>query len=256
MPHVVVVVGGGIAGLTVAHRLTRDAGDRAIEVTVLEADDRPGGTIYSAHVDGYVCEHGPQAILDNAPDTLELIRELGLKTVASAPTSGRRYLLRGGHLREVPRSLLSALTSGVLSWKGKLRLAGETLIRPTAAEDDAIAAFAARRIGPEGAQGLVDPMVSGIYAGDAAQLSRRAAFPAIWQLERDHGSLLRGMFAQRGRRRSSSSSAPRLGRLVSFAEGIEALPAALARALGARVRNRSRVTELERIAASGGHSNG
>jgi protoporphyrinogen/coproporphyrinogen III oxidase len=255
VPHVV-VVGGGIAGLTVAHRLTRDAGDRAIEVTVLEADDRLGGTIYSAHVDGYVCEHGPQAILDNSPDTLTLIRELGLKTVASAPTSRRRYLFRGGHLREVPRSPLSALTSGVLSWKGKLRLAGEPLIRPTAAEDEAIAAFAARRIGPEAAQALVDPMVSGIYAGDAAQLSMRAAFPAIWQLERDHGSLLRGMFAQRGRRRSSSSSAPRLGRLVSFAEGIEALPAALARALGARVRIRSRVTGLERIAASGGHSDG
>jgi protoporphyrinogen/coproporphyrinogen III oxidase len=253
----VVVVGGGIAGLTVAHRLTRDAGDRAIDVTVLEADDRPGGTIYSAHVDGYLCEHGPQAILDNSPDTLTLIRELGLKTVASTPASRRRYLFRGGRLRELSSSPLSALTSDVLSWKGKLRLAAEPLIRPTAAEDEAIAAFAARRVGREAAQALVDPMVSGIYAGDAAQLSMRAAFPAIWQLERDHGSLLRGMLARRGRRRNSTaSSAPRLGRLVSFADGIEALPAALARSLGARVRIRSRVTGLERIAASRGRSDG
>src|SRR4029450_2759980 len=115
--------------------------------------------------------------------------------------------------------------------KDKRGRAPEPLIRPTAAEDEAIAAFAARRIGPEAAQALVDPMVSGIYAGDAAQLSMRAAFPAIWQLERDHGSVLRGMFARGGRRRSTSSSAPRLGRLVSFAEGIEALPAAFARTL-------------------------
>jgi protoporphyrinogen/coproporphyrinogen III oxidase len=250
----VVVIGGGIAGLAVAHRLMRDAGDSAIDVTVLEASDRVGGTVQSARIGGYLCEHGPQGVLDNAPDTLTLIRELRLEPVASAPQSSRRYLFRGGRLREVPGSPLSALTSDVLSWKGKLRLAAEPLIRPTAAEDETIDAFAARRIGREAAQALVDPMVSGIYAGDAAQLSMRAAFPAIWELEQEHGSLLRGMFARRRQASGRGAGNPRPGRLVSFADGIEALPKALARSLGARVRLHSRVTRLRRAGPGAGSS--
>ena len=253
----VVVIGGGIAGLTVGHRLVRDARDRTIEVTVLEASDRPGGTIRSTRLGGYLCEHGPQGLLDNAPDTLDIIRELGLEAVASTPGSRRRYLYRSGRLREVPGSPLSALTSDVISWRGKLRLAAEPLIRARAGEDETIHAFAARRLGREAAQTLVDPMVSGIYAGDAGRLSMRAAFPAIWELERDHGSLVRGMLARRRRLQTSTARpTPRFGRLMSFADGIEALPRALAGSLGGRVQTRSTATGLRRAAGGAGSSDG
>jgi protoporphyrinogen/coproporphyrinogen III oxidase len=247
----VVVVGAGITGLTVAYRLLRDARDR-VAVTVLEASERPGGPICSARIDGYLCEHGPQGLLDNAPDTLTLVHELGLEPVTSFPTSRRRYVFRAGRLREVPASPLSAITTDVLSWKGKLRLLAEPLIPAKSQDDESIDAFAARRLGREAARALVDPMVSGIYAGDAARLSIRAAFPTLWQLERDHGSLLRGMLARR-RQRSSSNSArrgPRMAQLVSFAEGVEALPRALAASLGARVKIHCRVTALQRVAGS------
>jgi len=247
MSHVI-VVGGGIAGLSVAHRLMRDAGDRRINVTVLEGSDRAGGTIHSKQVGGYLCEHGPQGLLDSAPDTLTLVQELGLEPIASAPASRRRFLFRGGRLREVPSSPLSAVTSDVLSWRGKLRLAAEPFIRRCSSDDETIDSFAARRLGHEVAKMLVDPMVSGVYAGDAAQLSVRSAFPALWQLERDHGSLVRGMLARRGRpTNGSSDSVPRLGRLISFAHGIEALPRALAGSLGTRIRCGSRVTGLQRL---------
>jgi protoporphyrinogen/coproporphyrinogen III oxidase len=247
----VVVVGAGIAGLTVAYRLLRDARDR-VAVTVLEAGERPGGPICSARIAGYLCEHGPQGLLDNAPGTLALLDELGLEPVTSFPSSRRRYVFRAGRLREVPASALSAITTDVLSWKGKLRLLAEPLIPAKIQEDESIDAFAALRLGREAARALVDPMVSGIYAGDAARLSIRAAFPRLWQLEREHGSLVRGMLARRRQRSSSNSDVvrPRMGQLVSFVDGVEALPKALAAALGARVKNHCRVTALQRVAGS------
>src|SRR5262245_13397458 len=227
MSHVI-VVGAGIAGLTVAHRLTRGGRDEPHEVTVLEATDRTGGTIQSNQVGGYLCEHGPQGILDNAPDTLTLIEELGLEPVMSAADARRRFLFHGGRLREVPGSPIAAIGSDVLTWRGKLRLMAEPFIGRDSADDETIDRFAARRLGREAAKMLVDPMVSGIYAGDAAQLSIRAAFPTVWELERDYGSLVRGMMSRR-RRGSDGGSASerRIGRLMSFADGIEALPRAL-----------------------------
>lgn len=242
----IIVVGAGISGLTVAHRLARDAGDR-VAVTVLEAAERPGGTIRSQRIDGFLCEAGPQGLLGNAPDTVAIIRELGLEPVESSRAARRRYLFRGGRLRPLPASPASAVASDVISWKAKLRVGAEPFIRKGIAEDESIEAFAARRFGREVAGALVDPMVSGIYAGDAARLSMRAAFPAIWDLERRYGSLVRGMFAKA--RRSSAADGPRAGRLISFADGIEALPQGLARSLGDRIRTSHDVIGLRRVAS-------
>jgi oxygen-dependent protoporphyrinogen oxidase len=122
-------------------------------------------------------------------------------------------------------------------------------MRAGTAEDETIQAFATRRFGREVAASLVDPVVSGIYAGDAARLSMRAAFPAIWELERSHGSLVRGMFAKRRQRANAEPSQRRPGRLVSFADGLETLPEALARALGDRVRTRQEVIGIEPVTA-------
>jgi len=242
----VVVVGAGITGLTIAHRLTRDAADR-LAVTVLETGNRAGGTIRSERIDGYLCEHGPQGLLDNAPDTLTLVRELGLEMVEASPTARRRYLYRGGRLRAMPRSPIAAITSDVVPFTAKLRILAEPFIKPGSVDDESIRSFASRRLGAQVAEVLVDPMISGIYAGDTAQLSMRAAFPAMWELERDHGSLFRGLLAKR-RRSQGEGEAPRIGRLRSFGDGIEALPRTLAGTLGDRVRTCHEVTALRQLA--------
>jgi oxygen-dependent protoporphyrinogen oxidase len=232
----VVVVGAGIAGLTVARELAADA---TIDVVVLEQAMRPGGNLRSEMLDGFLCEWGPNGFLDNAPATMALVRSLGLESALqpSDDRARRRFIFRDGRLHLLPHSPGSFLRSGLLSGRAKLRIAAEPFARTRPEGDETVHAFAARRIGPEAADVLIDPMVSGIFGGDARRLSLRAAFPTMWELETKHGGLFRALWARR--RAARASGAPMgspLGRLTSFAGGIETLPAALAQSLGSRLR--------------------
>jgi oxygen-dependent protoporphyrinogen oxidase len=243
----VVVIGGGISGLCVAYLLVREGRGAPIDVTVLEQSDRPGGNLRSERVDGFLCEGGPNGFLDNASDTAALVKDLGLETIKSDGRARRRYIYRRGRLHEVPASPAGFLRSSLLSWRGKLRVLGEPLAAEQPAADETIHQFAARRLGKEAADALVDPMVSGVFGGDAAQLSLRACFPVVWGLEEEHGSLFRALWARRRTRRDAGASdGSPLGRLTSFADGIETLPASLAQALGARVQMSSRVIAIAR----------
>ena len=240
----VVIAGGGIAGLSIAWALRRREPDA--EVVVLERSARTGGNIRSEHIDGYLCEAGPDGFLDNAPATLTLVRAIGLESrlLPSHDAARRRYIVRGGHLCEVPTSVGAFLKTPLLSARGKLRIACEPFARRRPDAEESIHDFASRRIGREAASGLVDPMVSGIFAGDASALSLRACFPRMWQLEEDHGGLFRALLAtRRSRRREDAVGAPS-GRLTSFAGGMTELTDALTRELGPAVRTSTPVTEL------------
>jgi oxygen-dependent protoporphyrinogen oxidase len=231
-------VGAGIAGLVCAHRLVTALGDAA-EIVVLEASDRGGGLVRSEHIDGFLCESGPNGFLDNAPATLALVDELHLREhlVSSQEGARRRFVFRNGRLRLLPISPGAFLTSDVLSARAKLRIAREPFAPRRPEGDETVHAFAARRLGREAADILVDPMVSGIFAGDARQLSLRAAFPKIWELEEQHGGLFRALVARRRKRRQSGAPVESpLGRLTSFAAGMETLSRALVTRLGHRVR--------------------
>jgi oxygen-dependent protoporphyrinogen oxidase len=247
----VVIVGAGIAGLACAHRLAAAPG--GCDVVVLEASDRAGGHLRTERIDEFLCEWGPNGFLDNAPDTLALVDTLGLRAevVPSQDKARRRFVFRGGRLRLLPGSPAAFLTSDVLSFGAKLRIAREPFARQRPDGDETIHAFAARRLGREAADILVDPMVSGIFAGDARQLSLRAAFPKMWELEEQHGGLFRALLARRRKVRSSGApvGSP-LGRLTSFANGIETLPKALAARLGGRLRLGSPVSGLTRAAGA------
>ena len=242
------MVGGGIAGLALAHALRRQAPEA--EVTVFEAAARPGGNIRSERVDGYLCEWGPNGFLDNVPETLELVSELGLTAAVhrSDDRARRRFVFRNGRLHELPGGPGAFLASGLLSWPAKLRLAAEPWARSRPEGDETIHAFAARRIGGEAADVLVDSMVSGVFAGDPRALSLRACFPKMWQMETEHGGLFRALLAKmraKRVRRGDAVGAP-LGHLTSFREGTEELVQALARALGPRLRLGTPVTGLRR----------
>jgi protoporphyrinogen/coproporphyrinogen III oxidase len=179
----VVVIGAGIAGLTLAYRLRAQLGDGG-EVVVLEQSDRLGGYLRSEQREGFLIESGPNGFLDNAPDTLALVGELGLRSslTVSHDSARRRFVFRHGRLHLLPASATAFLRSGLLSLGAKLRIAAEPFAGRKPDRDETIDAFAARRLGREAADVLIDPMVSGVVAGDARQLSLQASFPTIWEL--------------------------------------------------------------------------
>jgi oxygen-dependent protoporphyrinogen oxidase len=248
----VAVVGGGIAGLAAALAVRRRMPEARL--TVLEAAPRPGGNIRSERADGYLCEWGPNGFLDRAPETLALVRELGLESRlhVSDDRARRRFIFRSGRLHVVPGGPGSFLASGLLSWRGKLRIAVEPLARRRPEGDETIDAFASRRIGREAASTLVGSMVSGVFAGDSRALSLRACFPKMWEMETEHGGLFRALLArmrERRVRRGDAVGAP-LGTLTSFRDGTEELVRAAAETLGACLRLSSPARAL-RPTASG-----
>jgi oxygen-dependent protoporphyrinogen oxidase len=247
----VVIVGGGIAGLAIARAIRVQTPDA--EVLVLEARDRVGGNVRTERIEGYLCEAGPDGFLDNAPATLAFVDELGLNAalLPSRDAARRRFIFRRDRLREVPLSPLSFVRSPLLSMRGKLRLACEPFARHAPAYDESILRFAERHIGSEPAQVLVGSMVSGIFAGDAAELSLRSCFPKMHEMEEEYGSLVRAMLAKRRRRASANGVGAPAGRLTSFIDGMESLIRAAAESLGGTVRMNRKVVHLRPRRAGG-----
>lgn len=240
-PPRVVIVGGGLSGLSLAFRLRERRPD--IGLTVLEKRSAPGGNIATLARDGFRVECGPNGIFDAKPSTLQLCRDLGLgdRLIAGSEAARKnRYLFLDGRLRALPGSLWSFLASPVLSWRGKLSLMMEKYRRrpADAPADESVAAFARRRAGTEVADVLANAVVTGIHAGDPELLSVNAAFPRLAQFEREHGSVMGGVTAA-GRQRRKDARArgepPRPQRLWSFREGLQVLVDALRERLGPAV---------------------
>jgi len=222
----IIVVGGGISGLSAAY-FALAAGH---EVVCLEPG-HPGGLVASHRIDGFLCEAGPQAVLDGASDTTALLEALGLtaRAVHAEPDARRRFIFARGKLRPIPMGPFGLLTTGILSFGARLRVLLEPLMFARQAllddDDETFLSFGRRRLGAEAARVLLATAAIGIYAGDAADLSLASAFPRLAAMERDHGSLFRGFLASRSGGRSR-------GRPITFPEGLGEIPAALARALG------------------------
>lgn len=235
-----IVIGGGISGLSVGF-FAKTAGK---SVLVLEEGPQAGGKIRTDWEEGFCCEWGPQGFLDNVPETLELVRLLGLedRLVKASPAAADRFILRAGKLRKVPLSPPAFLTSDVLSLPGKLRVLAEPLMPRGRAEDESVLSFARRRIGREAAEVLVDAMVTGVFAGKAAELSLPATFPKMAHMERTYGSLTRAMFALR--KKGGGGPAGPGGTLTTFVSGMQELTDRLGAALGHDLRLQSPVTAV------------
>ena len=190
------VIGGGISGLATAFRIRQGSAHtgNAVEVCLLEAEDRPGGKIRSESSQGYLMEWGPNGFLDNKPDTLKLCRDLGLEgeILPSSEAARKRYIFSEGILHRVPERPGTFFRSPLLSLQGRLRILKELWAPVTpAGVDTSIEEFGSRRLGREAMEKLLDPMVSGIFAGDPAIMSLASCFPRIVELESQHGSLIR-----------------------------------------------------------------
>ncbi len=219
----VAIIGGGITGLTAAHRLQK----LGIPMTVYESSSRVGGVIQTREEEGFLAESGPNTILETSAVIGDLVRDLELESerVYSHATAKNRYILRRGVPVAVPDSLVEFLRSGLFSWPAKLRIPAELFVRRAGAEmqEESVAAWVARRLGGEFLDYAVNPMVAGIYAGDPARLSVRHAFPKLYDVEQRYGSLFLGQFLgareRRKRREVSKPSAPKF----SFVHGLQTL---------------------------------
>ena len=252
----IVIAGGGISGLAIAWAIRRR--DPRADVVVLERSARTGGNIRTDYVDGYICETGPDGFLDNAPDTLQLVRTIDLESrlLPSSDAARKRYIFLHGALQEVPTSPGAFVTTPLLSLQGKLRVACEPFARRNGEVEESIFEFAARRIGHEAASVLVDSMVSGIFAGDSHALSLRACFPRMAQFEDEHGGLFRALIALRRNRRKGDAVGAPSGRLTSFTGGMTELIDRLTQKLGDAVRTSTPVLELKNRSDVQGHRSG
>src|SRR3984893_17952179 len=193
----VVIIGGGIAGLSAAYELQ----GHNVRFVVLEAGGRAGGVILSEEIDGDTIDAGPDSLLVQKPDGIKLCDELGLGAEL-VPTKPPRlaYIQRGGRLHALPAASVLGiptrlgpfLSTRLFSRQSKLRMAGELFVAPRRdAADESIGAFMTRRFGAEATTYLAEPLLAGIHAGDVGRVSVRSLFPRLGEAERQHGSRLR-----------------------------------------------------------------
>ena len=206
----VIVIGGGIAGLSTAYALqeqTRLSGV-PLACTLIEAQERLGGVILTERVGDFVIEAGPDSLLTQKPWGLDLCRTLGIsdRLIGTNDQQRRIYILWGGRLHALPQGLMLIVPSRLgplfrsqlLSWPGKLRIGLEYFLPPRPPDgDESLAGFVRRRLGREALEKIAEPLLAGIYAGSSDALSVLATFPRLRELERTHGGLIRGALAQR-----------------------------------------------------------
>jgi protoporphyrinogen/coproporphyrinogen III oxidase len=230
----IVIVGGGISGLAAVHRLVELCGT-SVEITLLEAGPRLGGTIQTEHRDGFLLERGPDSFISEKPQAVALAKRLGLESrlIQTNEQFRRSFIVRNGRLRPVPEGfqLLAPsriwpfISTDIFSLAGKIRMAADLVLpRRNGQNDESLASFVRRRLGQEALERMAQPMVGGIYTADPETLSLRATLPRFLDMERNHRSLILAMMRQ-GQTRGTSGA--RYSLFLSFDRGMEVLVDAL-----------------------------
>ncbi|MFD3722551.1 protoporphyrinogen oxidase [Streptomyces sp. NPDC058674] len=248
----VVVIGGGIAGLAAAHRLLTDG----VRVTLLEAGSRLGGKLRAGELAGAPVDLGAESVLARRPEALDLARAVGLGDALRSPATATAHLWTRGALRPMPRGHVMGVpgdlgplaASGVLSPEGLARIGAEHALPPAEiGEDVAVGAYVAARMGREVVDRLVEPLLGGVYAGDAYRISMRAAVPQLFEAARTHALLGDGV---RELQRRAAEQPQAAGPVFAGIDGgIGRLPPAVAeacRAAGARILLDTPARELTR----------
>ena len=217
----VIVVGGGIAGLAAANAVVKSgAGD--VTLTVIEADGQWGGKIRTDRVDGFVIEGGPDTFLRTKPRGVGLCNELGLseRLHGTNPEHKNTYVLRHGRLHPLPEGLTMMIPTqfgpmvrtNLLSWPAKMRMGLDFFLPPHPLNgDESLGEFVSRRLGRTAYENLIEPLMSGIYAGDGDQLSLQSTFPYLRDMEIKHGGLVKGALAARRQQQAPRPANPDAG---------------------------------------------
>jgi len=254
-----VVVGGGITGLAAAHRSVEVARERSteLELTVVEARDRLGGTIATEQAGGFLVEGGPDSFLSEKPWALALCRRLGVehRLVRTDDRFRKVFVWRAGRLHALPdgfqllapTKLGPFVRSGLFSWRGKLRMALDLVMPRGTSDDESLGAFVRRRLGREALERVAQPLVAGIYTADPDDLSLTATMPRFFELERRERSIILGLWRANRRAPQTGTSGARWSLFVTFQNGMEEMVTSIASRLprGA-VRLKHRVDGIER----------
>lgn len=228
----VVVIGGGITGLTTAFYLQKEAREKdlPLEVKLIEASHRLGGKMQTVVQDGFTIERGPDSFLARKQSMTRLVKAVGMEDKLIRNTAGKSYVLvnqrlypmPGGSIMGIPTQIAPFVTTGLFSMPGKLRAAADFILpRSNVKGDQALGEFFRRRLGDEVVENLIEPLLSGIYAGDIDKLSLMSTFPQFYQVEQKYRSLILGM-------RKSTPTQPKTtkkenGMFLTLSTGLQSL---------------------------------
>jgi len=239
--HSVIIIGGGISGLSTAFWLKQEG----IDTLLLERQSRAGGLIRSERVKGYLLDHAANCVFNYLPEVNYLCQNLGLgpEQILRQEEAKRRYLVKDGRPVQVPMDIKGLLKTDLWSLKGKLRLMAEPFIpRGPEAAEESVAQFISRRFGQEIFERSIEPYVAGTLAGDADRACVKSTFSQFSSIEKEHGSILMGVIKRKLKGVRTSCAA----RVFSFRDGMESLTKGLAADLGASLVSDACVEGIER----------
>lgn len=239
----ILIAGGGITGLSAAYYLQKEINEKDLpyEVKLVEAGSRLGGKIKTTRRNGFVIEQGPDSFLSRKQPGVKLVRELGLSDQLVRNGTGQSFILVHNKLHKIPKgsymgvpvSLRPFLSSGIFSTQGKLRAGMDFVLPKGKTGDQSLGGFFRRRFGNELVENLIEPLLSGIYAGDLDDMGIMATFPDFYQLEREHRSLMKGLRETMPEKKvQKKSDGKKQGMFYSFENGLETLIERLEEVLG------------------------
>jgi oxygen-dependent protoporphyrinogen oxidase len=239
----VIIIGAGISGLTAAFKL-KQAG---LNVVVYEKSENTGGNVRTEKVakeliedesfDGLIFDQGPNSGLETTPLIQELCESLGIadRKIYGNTSSNKRYIMRRGKLHELAMSP-KFLISGLFSISAKLRLIKEPFIKTKSHPKETLAEFTTRRLGREFLDYAINPFVAGVFAGDPSNLNVKTAFPKLYELEQNYGSLIGGSIKSARERKKRAEKSKQSAKTFSFKDGMHELTDALANELKDEIR--------------------
>lgn len=259
----VAIVGAGISGLATAYFLQMEAAERGtnVDCTIIERTSKLGGNIQTENTDGFVIEAGPDSFLTPKPQALDLCQKLGLADKLVEPSRSNVFVLVGKELVPLPEGLTSGvptkirpfLTSKLITPWGKLRILFEVVVsRRNEQTDESLASFIRRRLGTEALKKIAEPLMAGIYAGNAESLSMLANFPQLVKLEHDHRSLILGSISSKRRSTKRGSTVTHKPMFMTIKGGLHVMVDALASQLTtSTVLTQTRLISLKKISDGG-----
>lgn len=219
-PYKIAILGGGISGLSAAYYLKKKWGSE-VKVSLFESQSRVGGWIQTVEKDGYLFELGPHSLRVSEDDaTIELIKNLGLEDqiLYADSQANNRYLYLDGRLQKMPSSILSLLKHPLA--KMVLPALCKEFFVPRATADETVAGFFGRRFSAQVVETLIDPLIKGIYGGDPYLLSMKCCFPKLVEMEKQYGSLIKGLIISSFKKKNPA-------KIISLKNGLGSLVKAL-----------------------------